>query len=136
MNGTSARFLRLGVSLSSADGKRAPAAVHRHLAALRCDERCALDPAQGPDDLHLLLSRFKLLALSRPGLHGRQHARPVVSGLREVFCPNRSSLRQYARQEKRRDKPGEGEFSPDSSPASFRRHFRCECDRMTWTWRR
>src|ERR1051326_5553449 len=48
-------------------------------------------------------ARRLVLALSGSRLYGRQHARPLVAGLRKVFCENRGSFGQYAGEKTRCD---------------------------------
>jgi organic radical activating enzyme len=88
--------------VSASHGKRTTAALRRHLAPFRPDERSALHPPERPYDLHFVHPRWQLHALSRSGLHGRQHARPVDAGLREIIRQNRRPLSQHAGQEGRR----------------------------------
>ena len=73
--------------------------------------------------------RFELYALPWAGLHGRQHARAVDAGLREVLCQNRSALGQHAFQETRGSQPGAAELGAaesgaDSSAARVCQHIR------------
>ena len=51
-----------------------------------------------------------MLALSGYGTYGRQHARAIFARLREIFCQDWSSVRQYAGEE-----PDAGRFGADSN---------------------
>src|SRR5579864_294967 len=79
-------------AVSTSNWKCKERTVRRYLAAFGTNERSALDPPEGPDDLHLVLSRRELHAVSRAGVHGGQYARAVIAGLREVLCPHRNSV--------------------------------------------
>jgi organic radical activating enzyme len=82
-------------------GRQRPrAGVHRHLARLAAAQRRALDPRQRPAGLLVLRARQQLHPLPGPGVPGRQHARPVDPGLREVLRPHRRAvLKNLARRD-------------------------------------
>ena len=67
--------------------------------SLRPAERSALDNRARSAGLLELHPCRDLHAMPRAGLHGRQHARPVHAGLREVVRANRNSVGQHDSQE-------------------------------------
>jgi hypothetical protein len=81
-----------GDAVSAPDWKCKEQALRRHLAAFGANERSALDSPKGSDDLHLMLARRKLLAVSGAGVYGGQYARAIIAGLRKVLCPYRNSV--------------------------------------------
>ena len=92
-------FRRDGLSLrtvSATQRQRAAAEVSRYLESLFRTERSTLHSRQRSDDLLVLQPRWHLHALSRSGLHGREHGRTVDCRLREVSSTHRNSIREYA----------------------------------------
>src|SRR3954469_1669916 len=82
------------------------------MAALGTDEGSAGNPSEGSIHVYLVQPRFELYTMSRPGLHGREHARPVFAGLREIFCPNRGSVGQHAGEEAGGARLGANSYRP------------------------
>ena len=83
-------------AIPSAQRQRPPAEVHRHLEIFAAARGGPLDPLARPAGLLDLLACRRLHALPGPRIHGRQHARSVDGGLREIVRQNRYSQRQYA----------------------------------------
>jgi hypothetical protein len=97
--------------------KRKRSALHRHLAALGPNERSAVDPVERFDRLLEVHPRYKLHALPWSGLYGRQHARALVAGLREILRSNWNTIGKFAF-----EKAGDGQSGTNthsSSPGSF-----------------
>ena len=85
-------------AVSAAERERAAVEVSRYLAAFTGIERSPLDYDQRPAGLFAMCTRVELYAVSGLGLHGRQYAGSVDSGLREVIRTDRGSVgRRYAR---------------------------------------
>ena len=70
----------------------AAATFHRHLARLRAVERGPLGPAARSVELLAMRARLELHSLPWAGLPGREYARSLHRGLREIICPDRHSL--------------------------------------------
>ena len=68
-------------AISAADGKCAAGKIHRHLAAFGADEGSAVDPAEGFDDVSVVLACGELHAVSGTGVYGGEYARAIVAGL-------------------------------------------------------
>ena len=119
--------------------QRAADQVHRHLAALAAVEGSALDPPERSDDLFLVFTWRELLALPGTRVHGRQHARAVDAGLREIVRANRDSIGQYAGKKAGVGKSGTnsfcaGEFSNSTECCNCMNSSQMHCSSRKYAW--
>src|SRR5690242_4300853 len=80
-------------AVPASDWKRAKAEIPRYLAQFRKDERGAVDTAEGSNHMYLMYTRRELHAVSRPRIHGREHARSFLPGLRKIVGKDWDSFR-------------------------------------------
>ena len=83
------------------------AKVHRHLSLLTAVSRSALHQHGRITGMLDMRALRHVLALPGTGVHGRQYARAVYPGLREILRQNRNSVSQSAKKEGYRPGPNQ-----------------------------
>src|SRR5438876_9635775 len=93
--------MRRIIRRSEAHRQCTQAKVHRYLALLAAVPGSALYQHGRSTGMLEMRPLRLMLALPRAGLHGRQYARAVDPGLREILRPNRNSLGKSAQEASR-----------------------------------
>ena len=83
-------------AVSAADGEPSAAEIFGYLEFFAADAGSSVGSGEASHCLLVVLSCQQLLALPRPRLYGRKHARAVHGGLREVVLSNGRAHGEYA----------------------------------------